>query len=61
MAPQHLAPTTVSPCSQGGMGANRPATISTMTMSKKGEEGGEDMMMPMPTQDRMMTGMRGRQ
>jgi len=34
---QHLPPTTVSPCLQGGMGANRPVTISMMTPSKKGE------------------------
>ena len=61
MAPEHPAPTTVSPCLQGGMGGNRPATISTTMMSKKREEGGEEMMMPMPMQDRMMTGTRGRQ
>ena len=36
-AAQHLSPTTASPCSQGGMGANGPVTISTMTTSKKGD------------------------
>ena len=35
-APQHLAPTTASPCSQGGTGANGPAIISSM-MSKTAE------------------------
>jgi hypothetical protein len=38
---QHPPPTTVSPCSQGGIGANRPVTIS-MTMPSKKEEGRRD-------------------
>ena len=37
MEPQHLPPTTASPCSQGGSGANRPVTISMTMTSKKGE------------------------
>ena len=33
MAPQHPPPTTASPCSHGGLGANCPITTSTMTTS----------------------------
>ena len=53
-AAQHLPPSTASSCLQDGTGANRPVTISTTMLSKKGEEReGRTMMtpapMPMPT------------